>query len=236
MEQMMNQNEMAAGASMAAGKKEGKGMMFGMIACAILAIGGVGFGVYEMMQAGQSKQISDLKVEIKNNDGTTTALETDKIEVKEDTRTIIISDSNKTEKPEEYLYIGKWGIKIKLPDTLKNVGYMYDDTVGSLYLYGRPIDDDSENQSDRDFASPYFNHTTLGAISVYGADETCTGFEGETIKCGVEVTLDNGRTIQVHASTPQAIFSIDERQKELEVAAVNLIHEWATNPDNYSAI
>ena len=65
MEQMMNQNEMAAGASMAAGKKEGKGMMFGMIACAILAIGGVGFGVYEMMQAGQSKQISDLKVEIK---------------------------------------------------------------------------------------------------------------------------------------------------------------------------
>ncbi len=99
MEQMMKKEGMGmemAGASMAAGKKEGKGMMMGMMACAVLAIAGIGFGVYELMQANSARQqIADLKVEIKNNDGTTTTLDTDKIEIKDDANTIVITDSNK---------------------------------------------------------------------------------------------------------------------------------------------
>ncbi len=96
MEQMINTNmndgmmmDAAAGAG-----KTGKGMMVGMIACAVLAVGGIGFGDYEMTQAHSAKQqISDLKVEIKNTDGSTTTLETDKIEVKEDTKTVTITDT-----------------------------------------------------------------------------------------------------------------------------------------------
>ena len=96
MEQMVNKEGMGmemAGASMAAGKKEGKGMMMGMMMCVVLAIAGIGFGVYEFMQAKSAKQqIADLKIEIKKDDGTTTTIETDKIEIKEDDKTIIISD------------------------------------------------------------------------------------------------------------------------------------------------
>ena len=94
---MMNKEGMGmemAGASMAAGKKEGKGMMMGMMMCAVIAIAGIGFGVYEFMQANSARQqIADLKVEIKKDDGTTTTIETDKIEVKKDDKTIVISDS-----------------------------------------------------------------------------------------------------------------------------------------------
>ncbi len=49
MEQMINQDmdaNMSMNANMGAAKKEGKGMMIGMICCAILALGGIGFGIY----------------------------------------------------------------------------------------------------------------------------------------------------------------------------------------------
>lgn len=97
MDQMVNKDmssmEMSS-ATMGATKKEGKGMMVGMICCALLAVGGIGFGIYEMSQVKTAKQqISDMKIEVKNNDGSTTILETDKIEVKEDTKTVTITDS-----------------------------------------------------------------------------------------------------------------------------------------------
>ncbi len=51
--------------------RKSKGMMIGMICCAILAVGGIGFGIYEMSQAKSAKQqMSDLKVEVKEDEQT----------------------------------------------------------------------------------------------------------------------------------------------------------------------
>ena len=55
------ENMMAAG-----GKKKSNGMLYGMILCAVLAIGGIGFGVWAMVDGSQQrgvldKQIGDLK-------------------------------------------------------------------------------------------------------------------------------------------------------------------------------
>ena len=60
-------NMMAGGVSEK--KKGGKGMLYGMILCAILAIGGIGFGVWAMMDgnsqvAKKDEQIADLKKQI----------------------------------------------------------------------------------------------------------------------------------------------------------------------------
>lgn len=74
-----------------------KGMLIGMTACAVLGLGGLGFGIYEMNQAKQ--QISDLKIEVKNANGSTTTLETNKIELKDDTKTVVITDSNSFSRP-----------------------------------------------------------------------------------------------------------------------------------------
>lgn len=66
------------------------------IICAILALAGIGFGVYEMLQASSAKQqIADIKVEIKNDDGTTTTLENGEIEIKDDAKTVIITETIK---------------------------------------------------------------------------------------------------------------------------------------------
>ena len=65
-----------------------------LILVSILALAGIGFGIYEMSQVKTAKQqIADLKIEVKKDDGSTTTIETDKIEVKEDAKTITISDS-----------------------------------------------------------------------------------------------------------------------------------------------
>ena len=120
MEQMINNTnmDMNTGAT-GATKKQGKGMMIGMICCAVLAAGGIGFGIYEMSQVKTAKQqISDMKVEIKNTDGTTTTLETDKIEVKEADKTVVITDSAKT-RENDYFYFDEWGVKVKINSNAK---------------------------------------------------------------------------------------------------------------------
>lgn len=60
--------------------------------CVVLALAGVGFGVFEMMQ-DKGKKVEDLKIEIENSDGTKTELETDKITISDDNSTITIKDS-----------------------------------------------------------------------------------------------------------------------------------------------
>ncbi|MDO4747404.1 MAG: hypothetical protein Q4A70_03660 [Candidatus Saccharibacteria bacterium] len=93
MEQAIDQD---AATSMMPGetKKRNTGLMAGMICCAILAIGGIGFGVYGMMKANSSADVANLKVQIEDNNGKTTLLETDKIKVSDDSQTITISDSD----------------------------------------------------------------------------------------------------------------------------------------------
>ncbi len=62
--------------------------------CAVLAVVGIGFGVFEIMQ-NKGKNIDDLKIEIENSDGTKTELETDKIIISDDKSKITIKNSVK---------------------------------------------------------------------------------------------------------------------------------------------
>ena len=91
MEQIMNQE--SAGSSFAQAQKKNKGMVAGMAICAILAVGGIGFGVYGMMQKSSSRP-AEMRIEVRNEDGTTTTLETEKIEVSDDNKTVTITDTN----------------------------------------------------------------------------------------------------------------------------------------------
>ena len=60
----------------------------------IVAIAGLAFGIYGMTKPAETANTDNLKVQIKNADGTTTTLETDKIETTDgNNTTITISDS-----------------------------------------------------------------------------------------------------------------------------------------------
>ena len=97
-------------------EKKRNGMLAGLILCIILAIGGVGFGGYEMISSNQ--KIADLKNEI-------TALKAAQI----------VDESEDG----EFLYVGEWGLKIKIPEELVTLSYEYvpyKDDSASLIVAG----------------------------------------------------------------------------------------------------
>lgn len=99
-----------------------------LIAC-VVAVCGIGFGVYGMIQSAQKDgQISDLEVQIKKDDGTITAIETPEIETNtNDGTTVTITDTTKVSGgpyiENGYFYVPYWGVKYKLSDELTDYGY-----------------------------------------------------------------------------------------------------------------
>ena len=76
-------------------QKGGNGLKITTAIACVVAICGIGFGVYGMMQSSEKdSQISDLKVQIKEADGTVTTIETPEIETNaNDGTTITITDT-----------------------------------------------------------------------------------------------------------------------------------------------
>ena len=70
-----------------------------------MAVCGIGFGVYGMMQSSQKdSQISDLKVQIKEDDGTITTIETPEIETTTNNgATVTITDTANLPSGEKYI-------------------------------------------------------------------------------------------------------------------------------------
>lgn len=76
-------------APIAAPAKGGKGSAVGMVVCGILAIAGVGFGVYGMMNKPAAQ---DLKIQVKDTNGEITTIDASKIEKTDGGKTITITD------------------------------------------------------------------------------------------------------------------------------------------------
>ena len=129
----MEQSETATMPVMDNGKqKSGKGLKIATTIASVVAICGIGFGVYGMMQSFQKdSQISDLKVQIKKDDGTVTTIKTPEVETTaNDGTTVTITDTVKVSGgpyiENGYFYVPKWGVKFKLSEDLTNYGYAVD--------------------------------------------------------------------------------------------------------------
>lgn len=79
-------------------QKSGNGLKIATAIACVVAVCGIGFGIYGMAQSVQKdNQISDLKVQVKDSDGEVTTLETEKIETSDENgTTITIADSMAT--------------------------------------------------------------------------------------------------------------------------------------------
>ncbi len=201
-------------------QKSGNGLKIATaIACAV-AICGIGFGVYGMMQSSQKdSQISDLKVQIKEKDGTITAIEAPEIEtVTDDSTTITITDPViSKENTKDYIYVGEWGVKIKIPENLKGISYIYDNHSRlSLCVNGTA----DGGQYAPDFADIHKNTDGLGCIAQY-FDSELTEEQKQT------ASFSNDEFYLVY-SHPQAVYSIDKDEQNWEVESTNLIQEMLT--------
>ena len=199
-------------------KKSGKGMIFGLVLCAILAVGGIGFGVWAMMDGeaqknGLNEQISALKTQ--NNELM------DKLSAASSNAT----DTNKDSDVDtaDYIYVGKWGLKIKVPEELVVLRHKFVDETNndssSLCVMGY---NKKDSQSSPSFVD---NDEYLTCISRVPKDSSPYGYkifsEGD-----YDYLFNNAQTY----------YSIDENDISWEKESRELMSQVFGDADNYQKI
>lgn len=206
-------------------KKKGKGMVIGMVFLALFAAGGIGFGVWAYLTKNQesetlNNQITTLKDQ--NSDLL------DKLGEEGDETTIIDIDTESAVDTADYIYIGEWGLKIKIPKELKWVGYQY-------------LTDNNEAACKK--------IDVTGAIAKEGQVpdfvRTITNYEisfqGSVTRCPKNVdvryysdsfSLNDEYNYYYHIKQS----ALSEKQRDWDTESVDLIQKMLTNTENYSKI
>jgi hypothetical protein len=211
--------------SSAANGKSGKGAKIVATIASVVALAGIGFGVYGMIQANSTK---DLKIEVKNADGTTSTIEADKIEVK-DGNTAVISEPTEKEDSSRYVYLGEWGLKIKLDDNMEFATYLYSYNTDQAFSYVHVSGAPKNGQVVPKYADFDVCSLGLGAVSRVPVER----YEAEKDNDYAREPFMTRDGYAYFYSHPQALCS-DDRDGELKMA--EYIEKMLSNPDNYSAI
>ena len=115
------------------GQKNGNGLKIATAIACVVAVCGIGFGVYGMMQSSQKdNQIAGLNSEI-------TQL---KQSIEESENTIEDADINNdiSENDKTNIVIDDWKLRIKIPESISVVSYTLTDS-GRLSIVASPVDD-----------------------------------------------------------------------------------------------
>lgn len=134
-----------------------KGPIIVSLVASILAICGIGFGIYGIFTSSQKdSQISDLKTQVEDSNDRIASLETEKDNATKsnDTTATASGPAITNEKTEDYIYIGEWGVKIKVPESLigkfgynfSNNNYLEITDYASVYTYGQQLDWNTSNE------------------------------------------------------------------------------------------
>ncbi len=96
-------------------KKKSSAVALSIVLLVILALGGIGFGVWAFISKGQ--EVDRLNKQIEMIKSSQTVLNPTSDDNSDDDTTTAVIDTT------EYIYVGEWGIKIKIPENLANVSY-----------------------------------------------------------------------------------------------------------------
>ena len=203
-------------------QKSGNGLKIATAIACVVAVCGIGFGVYGMMQSSQKEsQISDLRVQIKEEDGTITTIETPEIETTtNDGTTVIITDDVISEKvdPAKYLYVGAWGVKIAIPDSLKTVNYTYS-AQDTLCLSGVKYREGGMHYFP-EFADVRKNTPGLACISRVLKD----GYSSEDSPLeAYDYTVQGPQALYDESDKDWEVESVQEIQKMLDISNISKI-------------
>ena len=207
-------------------QKSGNGLKIATAIACVVAVCGIGFGVYGIMQSSQKdSQISDLKVQVDNLNGRIAALGDKEIETaNENDAAIDVIDSTK-ENPEDYIYVGEWGIKIKILNELSNISYEY---LGDGYYRScRTLGVSASTKGDG--SKPSFVKT--------GGDNG--DYLGYVMRCPKEDFYTYGAVINIDDPNYSYYYERIQysiTQTDWESESVDAVKNMLMNPDNYSAI
>ena len=202
--------------------------MLGMILFALLAAGGVGFGVWAMMDknaevgklntqiADLKKQITQLKkqipVDYEDEEGTED----------EEPADVEVEDVN----TEDYIYVGEWGLKIKIPDSLSMVGYNFGNGTYGEWLSVAGLKNGVTGEAVYKYT--YVEDYIAGQIVRSNSDD---GF----YPYGALVYTDDEQN-NYYFTGPQADMGSTEEETAIWKESAEIVKEMLTNPDNYSKI
>jgi hypothetical protein len=205
-------------------KKKSSATMLSIVLLLILALGGIGFGVWAFMD--KNDQVDKLNKQIQDLRNSTSSVTP---EPDEPTGATLIADDG-------YIYVSEWGLKVKIADGLNYVSYSFKHSGGAdqtestmLAIWATTADTLS------DFANPYKNNDSLGAIgrTKKGTYEAM-GYT-ENNGCGMDAGLvfsDDEYNYCVEG--PQVTYSTAEEDVALEVSSSSLIKTMLETEDNYS--
>ncbi len=191
-------------------QKSGNGLKIVTAIACIVAVCGIGFGVYGMIQSTQKdNQISDLKNQIESLNGKISSLEiyddedggADN-EAKDDPTAVVNGDSK------DYIYVGEWSFKIKKPENWRDLVQKY------VYYNDYPQAVDTFEIIENESLAT--SHAMISPGNGNCRDDEWT--DCVEIKLGEESILD----VRVPKSDSGSV-SEDFRN-------------WVTNSDNYSRI
>ncbi len=130
----------------------------------------------------------------------------------------------------DYIYISEWGIKLKIPEELKNVSYLFDSIITTetdpeageqtvsrqdLYIWGVPKA--ALSVPTPAFAQFKTNPYGLGLITRRPEKSTTD------IKDGKKVYASDGYIYYYYY--PQSVTSTDDQEKQWELTSVNLVKD-----------
>lgn len=213
-----------------------------IVVLVILAIGGVGFGVFGMVTKSQANQRADaLDVELgQKNEALKQAEEKLGAEVQiepeekneEDGKAPIANVQVSAAR--DYIYIGEWGIKIKIPENLHTVSYTFlGGRENDMLSVSGVICDKGQCHYVPDFLEEAERGSGLGILgrdrkSDYASIEedgvkTVVEKDGSWISNNV-VVFEDDEYYYVYEH-PHGVTSINESEKQWEVDSVEAIGE-----------
>ncbi|MBR3052054.1 hypothetical protein IKG60_00340 [Candidatus Saccharibacteria bacterium] len=179
-----------------------------IVILAVFAIGGIAFGAIIFINSSQ--EIAKL------ND----TISTQEIAISQNTTLDPTTDGS----PSDYIYVGEWGVKIKIPAELSWVGYSFSpsNTTSTIAVYGAKGQFDTRpsflNFPESTGGFGYVTRAPIGYGSVGG------------IKIFSSGGYDYFYEILQQANTD------DTEEAALEASSKALIEAMLTTPDNYSPI
>lgn len=207
-----------------------------IVAALILTIGGIGFGTFGIVSSkSANKEIIELKntiaqqkdeLERFTNGDVKTEEEITENENGETIKTIIKTVTEKSSS--DYIYIGEWGIKVKIPGDLAVSGYSKG--LNSLCINGISISD-THTKTYPEFSLINKNADGLGCINRESDISTI-----ETAAAQVVYSYEDENTnhkFYLVYSHPQAVYSIEKDEQDWEIESTRIVQNMLTDKNNF---
>lgn len=200
-------------------KSKNTGIVLGMVLLALVAVAGIGFGVYTMYDS--NKQIESLNTQIAalkaTNDSLAEQLANTSMDDAVDEEETDIDDGISA----SYIDVTDWGLKILIPDTLKDASFVLLNDGNELSIKGW-VGEAEVAPSFVDLAEG------LGTVKRYAVG-TYVASEGSTDEL---IFADDA--YEYYYSAPQTTYATEEAELAIEQASVEAIRQMLINAENYT--